>query len=180
MTAHKGPIEGKHFELNGNEQRAGMSSVPEFSPDGWPPQLPWNYDRSELLADALVHAVGVALGLLGGVVLVLHAFHSTQESITAAFLIYAVGLIAMLGISGAYNVYPVCRTKWLLRRHLRLDCSDLHTVPCNHGVREPARGGLVGGDRGERDSGPPDRPHLAGHPQRPALIGRVRRPLLIH
>ena len=116
MTAHKGPIEGKHFELNGNEQRAGMSSVPEFSPDGWPPQLPWNYDRSELLADALVHAVGVALGLLGGVVLVLHAFHSTQESITAAFLIYAVGLIAMLGISGAYNVYPVCRTKWLLRR----------------------------------------------------------------
>jgi hemolysin III len=102
-----------------------MSSVPEFSPDGWPPQFPWNYDRSELLADALVHAVGVALGILGGIVLVLHAFHSTQGSITAAFLIYAVGLIAMLGISAAYNVYPVCRTKWLLRR---LDHSAIYVL----------------------------------------------------
>jgi hemolysin III len=102
-----------------------MSSVPEFSPDGWPPQFPWNYDRSELLADALVHAVGVALGLLGGVVLVLDAFHSTQGSITAAFLIYAVGLIAMPGISAAYNVYPVCRTKWLLRR---LDHSAIYVL----------------------------------------------------
>ena len=76
-------------------------------PDGWPPQFPWNYDRSGLLADALVHAIGVGLALLGGVVLVVHAVHSTQGSIIAAVLIYAVGLIAMLGISAAYNVYPV-------------------------------------------------------------------------
>jgi hemolysin III len=103
----------------------GMSSVPEFSPDGWPPQFPWNYDRSELVADAVVHAVGVALGLLGGVVLVVHAVHTTHGSITAAVSIYAVGLIAMLGISAAYNVYPVCRTKWLLRR---LDHSAIYVL----------------------------------------------------
>ena len=39
--------------------------------------------------------------------------------------IYAVGLIAMLGISAAYNVYPVCRTKWLLRR---LDHSAIYVL----------------------------------------------------
>jgi hemolysin III len=102
-----------------------LSSVPEVTPDGWPPQFPWNYDRSELLADALVHAIGVGLALLGGVVLVVHAVHSTQGSIIAAVLIYAVGLIAMLGISAAYNVYPVCRTKWLLRR---LDHSAIYVL----------------------------------------------------
>jgi hemolysin III len=103
----------------------GMSSVPELTPDGWPPQFPWNYDRSELVADALVHAIGVGLGLLGGVVLVVHAVHTTHGSITAAVSIYAVGLIAMLGISAAYNVYPVCRTKWLLRR---LDHSAIYVL----------------------------------------------------
>ena len=108
MTTHKGPIEGKHFELNGNEQRAGMSSVPELSPDGWPPQLPWKYDRSELLADALVHAVGSRSGSWAVSFLSLHAFHSTQESITAAFLIYAVGLIPMLGDLGGRTTSTRC------------------------------------------------------------------------
>jgi hemolysin III len=116
---------GVDFEITGNSKSLGMSSVPELTPDGWPPQFPWNYDRSELVADALVHAIGVGLGLLGGVVLVVHAVHTTHGSITAAVSIYAVGLIAMLGISAAYNVYPVCRTKWLLRR---LDHSAIYVL----------------------------------------------------
>jgi hemolysin III len=34
----------------------------------------------------------------------------------APTLIYMIGLIAMLGISAAYNMWPISPTKWLLRR----------------------------------------------------------------
>ncbi len=30
--------------------------------------------------------------------------------------IYAAGLVSMLGVSATYNMWPVCRRKWLLRR----------------------------------------------------------------
>jgi hemolysin III len=90
--------------------------VRELNSDGRPAQFAWNYDRSELLADGLVHAIGVGLGLLGAVALAVYAVNSTHGSDTAAFLVYAAGLIAMLGFSAAYNVCPVSRAKWLLRR----------------------------------------------------------------
>ena len=47
-------------------------------------------------------------------------------------------------------------------------------------LRPPGPRDLGRRARGERDRGPPDRPHLAGDPRRPALIGTVRRPLLVH
>jgi hemolysin III len=90
--------------------------VRELNSDGRPAKFAWNYDRSELLADGLVHAIGVGLGLLGAVALAVYAVNSTHGSDTAAFLVYAAGLIAMLGFSAAYNVCPVSRAKWLLRR----------------------------------------------------------------
>jgi hemolysin III len=75
----------------------------------------WNYDRTEVAADALVHALGVGLGLLGAITLFLLSAAS-KTTVPLAIAIYAVGLITMLVLSAMYNLWPVSPRKWLLRR----------------------------------------------------------------
>jgi len=76
----------------------------------------WNYDRVELIADGVVHAVGILLGLIAATVLVvLTAVYTTALSIVAVS-IYVAGLLSMLVLSATYNLLPVSRTKWVLRR----------------------------------------------------------------
>jgi hemolysin III len=76
----------------------------------------WNYDRAELIADGIVHGIGLFSGLVGATVLIVLAavFASANEIVTVS--VYAAGLLAMLGFSAAYNVWPVSRRKWILRR----------------------------------------------------------------
>jgi hemolysin III len=77
----------------------------------------WNYDRVEIIADGVIHAIGMCFGLVGAIIIVaLVATHSTQAVVIAAVLTYAVALAAMLWFSGTYNMWPVSPTKWLLRR----------------------------------------------------------------
>ena len=76
----------------------------------------WHYDRAELIADGIVHAIGVILGLIAATVLVvLTAVYATALDIVAVS-IYVAGLLAMLVLSASYNLWPVSRTKWVLRR----------------------------------------------------------------
>jgi hemolysin III len=84
--------------------------------DGLPSGLTWNYDREELLADGVVHAIGVGLALVGAVLLIIVSGDSTQAVKTSSVLIYAAALLTMLGLSAAYNMWPVSPRKWLLRR----------------------------------------------------------------
>src|SRR5258708_9703404 len=76
----------------------------------------WNYDRAELIADGIVHGMGGLSGLIAATVLIVLAgvFASAYEIVSVT--VYAVGLLAMLGFSAAYNLWPVSRRKWLLRR----------------------------------------------------------------
>src|SRR5579863_5321144 len=76
----------------------------------------WNYDRAELIADGIVHGIGVFSAIIAVTVLVVLAavFASAYEIVTVS--VYAAGLLAMLGFSAAYNLWPVSRRKWLLRR----------------------------------------------------------------
>jgi hemolysin III len=76
----------------------------------------WNYDRAELIADGIVHGIGVFSGLIAATVLIVLAavFASAYSVVTVS--VYAAGLLAMLGCSAAYNLWPVSRRKWLLRR----------------------------------------------------------------
>jgi hemolysin III len=76
----------------------------------------WNYDRAELIADGIVHGVGVFSGLIAATVLIVLAgvFASAYQIVTVS--VYAAGLLAMLGFSAAYNLWPISRRKWLLRR----------------------------------------------------------------
>jgi hemolysin III len=76
----------------------------------------WNYDRVELIADGIVHAIGILAGLIAATVLVvLTAVYASALSIVAVS-IYVGGLLSMLVLSATYNLWPVSRTKWVLRR----------------------------------------------------------------
>jgi len=75
-----------------------------------------NYDRSEIIADGVVHAIGVSLGLVGVVVLFLSVVRSGGGGEVTPVAVYAAGLLAALGLSAVYNLWPVSPMKWLLRR----------------------------------------------------------------
>jgi len=85
--------------------------------DGRPSGVTWNYTRKEILADGAVHVVGVALGVAGAIAIVVIAALSPLSLLErAGVTIYAAGLVSMLGVSATYNMWPVSRRKWLLRR----------------------------------------------------------------
>jgi hemolysin III len=70
----------------------------------------------ELIADRVVHVVGIGLGVAVAVVLVLVTAIDGGPGDLAPILIYAVGLLAMLGCSAAYNVFHTSmRRDWLRR-----------------------------------------------------------------
>lgn len=85
----------------------------------------WNYDRAELIADGIVHGIGLFSGLIAATVLIVLAavFASAYSVVTVS--VYAAGLLAMLGCSAAYNLWPVSRRKWVLRR---LDHSAIYVL----------------------------------------------------
>jgi hemolysin III len=84
--------------------------------NGRPLGLVWDYDRAEIVLDGVVHVAGIALGLVGTVVLIAFALRSPMLGNLSASIVYAAGLLAMLGFSAAYNLWPVSRVKWMLRR----------------------------------------------------------------
>ena len=76
----------------------------------------WNYDRAEIIADGVVHVVGICFGLIAATTLiVLTAVYASALDIVAVS-IYVAGLLAMLVLSATYNLWPVSRAKWVLRR----------------------------------------------------------------
>src|SRR6201987_3621662 len=76
----------------------------------------WNYDRVELIADGVVHAVGVLFGIIAATVLVVLTAVYASAIYIVAVSIYVAGLLSMLVLSATYNLWPVSRTKWVLRR----------------------------------------------------------------
>jgi hemolysin III len=78
-------------------------------------EIPWNYDRAEIVADGIVHGTGLILGLIGSVAILVLVMKLKPIEL-APTLVYSIGLLVMLAISAAYNLWPVSPTKWLLRR----------------------------------------------------------------
>src|SRR5690348_12344593 len=65
---------------------------------------------------AAAHAIGVLTGLIAATVLVvLAAVYATARDIVGVS-IYVAGLLSMLVLSATYNLWPVSRAKWVLRR----------------------------------------------------------------
>jgi hemolysin III len=93
----------------------GMNLPGEPTPDTCPGQISWHYDCAEIIADGVVHAVGVCLGLIGAVTIIAMAVKMERIDV-APILVYVIGLVTMLALSAAYNMWPVSPAKWILRR----------------------------------------------------------------
>ncbi|MHC2581464.1 hemolysin III [Bradyrhizobium diazoefficiens] len=76
----------------------------------------WNYDQAELIADGIIHAVGVFSGTVAATVLVVLAVLYADATDIVGVSIYVAGLLSMLVLSATYNLWPVSPIKWLLRR----------------------------------------------------------------
>ena len=70
----------------------------------------------EVLADGVVHALGLALGITGAIALVGLTLFSGNPILLAPLAIYAAGLVAMFGCSAAYNLLRSSRRRNWLRR----------------------------------------------------------------
>jgi hemolysin III len=70
----------------------------------------------ELAADRFIHLLGIVLGLVGAIVLIVIAAIWRRLGDLPPILIYAAGLVAMLGCSAAYNVFHGSRWRSWLRR----------------------------------------------------------------
>jgi hemolysin III len=76
----------------------------------------WEFDRAEIIADGVVHILGIIFGLVAATALVvLAATYATKASLVSVS-VYVAGLLAMLSLSAIYNLWPVSPAKWLLRR----------------------------------------------------------------
>ena len=85
------------------------------STDRYPGQISWDYDRAEIIADGVVHAIGLCHGHCGAVTIVVIAVKIERIEV-APLLVYVIGLVTMLALSAAYNMWPVSPAKWILRR----------------------------------------------------------------
>jgi len=74
-----------------------------------------SYSKAERIADAIVHIIGVPLGLIAAA-LILHRASGEGAFTLTAIAIYAAGLIGMLGSSAAYQLCPPGVLKERLRR----------------------------------------------------------------
>jgi hemolysin III len=76
----------------------------------------WNYDRAELIADGVIHAIGLLFGIIAATVLVVLTVVYAGTIDIVGVSIYVAGLLSMLVLSATYNLWPVSRAKWVLRR----------------------------------------------------------------
>jgi hemolysin III len=84
--------------------------------NGKPPVVTWRYNRAETIADGIIHVLGAIAAFAAGATLIALAARFAAPPTLVAVTIYVVCLIAGLGISAAYNMWPVSATKWILRR----------------------------------------------------------------
>lgn len=73
------------------------------------------YTRAEVLADAVVHVLGLTLGLAGVIALIVLSMTHLDRASATAVLIYGSGMLAVFVCSAAYNLSR-SRWRWLLRR----------------------------------------------------------------
>ena len=76
----------------------------------------FTYSRGELIADGVVHGIGLAMAIPVGSTLLAFAAFRTGPWEFVATLLYVASLLALLSISFAYNLWPISPTKWMLRR----------------------------------------------------------------
>jgi hemolysin III len=74
------------------------------------------YTRAELLVDGIVHILGLVVAIAAGSVLLAFAIIKTAPEAAPALVVYVASLVAVLGVSLAYNLWPVSPVKKMLAR----------------------------------------------------------------
>jgi hemolysin III len=82
-------------------------AVSAIYPD--PGAIPWNYSRSETIADLTVHVIGLCFGVAAATNLLAPALSHAAAADLIADSVYVFGLLSVLTLS-------VCPMKWWLRR----------------------------------------------------------------
>ena len=76
----------------------------------------FQYSRAELIADGVVHAVGIVLAIAAGSALLALSLFRTGPGEYIAAVFYVISLLTVLSVSLAYNLWPMTPAKWILRR----------------------------------------------------------------
>ena len=76
----------------------------------------WDYTRAEILADGVIHILGVIFGLASFASLILLSLERVAGWPLTSVLVYGTALLTVLTISAVYNMWPVSAAKWVLRR----------------------------------------------------------------
>lgn len=74
------------------------------------------YSTEELVADGIVHGVGIVAGISVGAVLLALALIKTTPAEAPALAIYLASLVLVLSVSMAYNLAPISPIKGVLAR----------------------------------------------------------------
>jgi hemolysin III len=80
----------------------------------WRPRR--RFSMAELVADGIVHGVGIVAGLAVGAVVLALALVKTAPTEAPAIIVYVASLVALLSISMAYNLWPLTPLKSVLAR----------------------------------------------------------------
>jgi hemolysin III len=83
--------------------------------DGTGPLYPV-YDPAEVLADGIVHILGILFGLVGAIVIIVLAAENSPALGIVATSLYAASLLALLAFSAAYNLTKPSPMREILRR----------------------------------------------------------------
>ena len=79
--------------------------------------MPLGYTQTERLSDGVVHALGVVMSVIAVAVLLRMVIPIGDALLIMAATIYCVGLIAMFGLSAAYNLIVGPKWKEAIRRY---------------------------------------------------------------
>ena len=74
------------------------------------------YTLAELVVDGVVHILGLIGAIAAGSILLAFAILETAPEAAPALVVYVGSLVAVLGVSLAYNLWPVSPAKKLLAR----------------------------------------------------------------
>lgn len=72
--------------------------------------------RAELIADGVVHAIGIVIALAAGAALLALSAERAGPGEYVAVIFYVSSLLTVLSVSCAYNLWPVTPVKHVLRR----------------------------------------------------------------
>lgn len=93
-----------------------MNATPKTMTYSWWSREQRPYTLAELIADGVVHILGLIIAIAAGSVLLALAITHTAPEAAPALVVYVGSLVAVLGVSLAYNLWPISPIKMYLAR----------------------------------------------------------------